>query len=239
MTIVKILKIVIISFAVRDKPLRSSRKYSADLAKKTQCIYVCRRAATARFLRRKHTMKASNGVTLGAPKIYLGGTLGAAVTWVALCGFTPSAFAAGSVGFAAADMKDTREEIARLNEERRAKVVHSRNFNSESCDAGKIWVAHGHDNLVVNGKLDPAEVEDYTCEFEKILVATEEVLPTWSLSCFGKGGVRHSFGYDTNYNGRLDSDEVNPKLVKTICKEVVDSRSDHQAKRPYWKSFPM
>lgn len=167
-------------------------------------------------------MKASKGITLGA------------VVCFALCGLVQSAVAAGDFY---SDMKDTRDEISAKNRARRANTWLSRNFNHEKCAAGKIWIAHGRDNIYTNGQLDAAEVVNYTCEDENVSIVKREDLTAWSLSCLGKGGVRLSFGIDVNYDGVLSDGEVNPELVKNFCNESSASRSGVREAKRYWKSL--
>lgn len=167
-------------------------------------------------------MKASSGITLG--------TLAAVVTLMASASVV---YASSRMG----DMKDAREEIARRKEERRKKVVHSRNFTSESCGNGKVWIAHGHDTVLVNGQLDASEVVQFTCEQENVLVANREVLSVLNWACLGQGGLRLTFGWDTNYNRVLDAGEIDPQYSKIFCNDSDDSRAGAREAKRYWKSL--
>lgn len=117
-------------------------------------------------------MTTSKGITLGAFIL---------VTLATFSGFTNSAFATGY-----SDMADVRSEAALRDLERRAKIQLSKNFANEACDAGKVWIAHGLDNVKTNGELDVAEIDDYTCER---VVTTSKKISGWSVQCPLAGGI--------------------------------------------------
>ena len=146
-------------------------------------------------------MKTSKGITLGAFSL---------ITLAAVSGFMHSAVAAG-VGYS--DMKDARDEMAARQKQAQSQMKLSKNFANEVCDDGKVWIAHGLDNVDTNGELDVSEIVDYTCErvYTKI-----KAISAWSLSkCIGQGGVLVTEWYDANGNGRVESYEVTSKQV--VC----------------------